>query len=401
MQRTRVLVAATRGDREPLASALARTIREAGLDVWRHPHDVRIGMSLSGASDEAVELAQALVLVGTPDPETPREVQWLTRACIAQLRLGAGLQIILLHDQGKPIPASLRHLALVLPILGNDTYTFRECLAILSSVVRPNPETGIELPFRASGGLRLSAWTHVETMHSRYGAYVALVRHALAAGEYESALEWYWRILHYTGFQERWHERLELSALLLPASIDVRDTASAADIAVKGIAYAKLETGQLREAVSMLKTGFRLARGQHARPIRYACWAYLADEYAKHRRYADALRCYDEAAPYIDGDVDAIQLDAKRELLQVSGSDCGPARKELKLNRIRDQFAGILDYREFVVDIHIAAALLADAPQHAVEHAERAARSLGETLGMQRNAVLAQHILARVRRQLD
>jgi hypothetical protein len=218
------------------ATALASRLEDLGFLAWLLARDVQIGTSTVGEIDRQLRRARGLIFCMTatitPDEWSQRQLRAFQAITSTSNNL---LLIIVSQDRSLSALPMAKSNAIVLPASMEPTRAAKMCATALRFASESPGCDSAESP--RSGAVSSGAWSLVPDLDATYTVYAANIQSLVGLREYDVANELYWHTLMYSGYRERWQERLEISHALLRLSISKGDHVVAGLILSKGIAY--------------------------------------------------------------------------------------------------------------------------------------------------------------------
>jgi len=386
------MVVAGSGQEEPYAAALASALDDLGVVSWLLSRDVPIGASMVGRIDSQLRRAKALILcmthTVTPDEWAKRQLRAFQAITTANDTL---LLLIISDDRSLGTMLLAKSHAIVLPPQVEAARAARMC--VLAARFGSQIAQGNSLDALHTSAIPSGAWSLVPDLDSTYDIYVGSIENLVRLGEYDVANELYWRTLRYSGYRERWRERLAISQALLELSLSRGDHLVAALILAKGIAYTYVETRQFSHALRALRSAYQhseIAADQRGRGI---CWSYYGDMNAYGGRPNMAVRAYEEAAAFLRG-LEKHEVMLKRQYVVCTALHRSPLQQLATLQRLHAEFNEIDNYRVGLIDIAMARLLISVG---AISEAHMRAKSAHDffvnTVKMPRNAKPAAELM--------
>jgi hypothetical protein len=321
------------------------------IQTWFTDRDVRVGQSLTSAYNAALEGAAGLILVQLAGSCDPFALFQLT-AFQARRRTTSGSAALLVISRHPLRPGSAFTDAEILAPTACDSPTLAAtvlCAILFESDIDNLSEESARL---AVTGARPGAWSAVANLSSTYPQYARTIRGLIALGEYEHASELYWRTLYYSGYQELWGPRAVLTASLADLAQASRHYIGAASVILKGEAYSLIEQRRFDSARIAIEGALQLAQRDRARRVEGSCAEHSADLAFAIGDYATAANGYDHASHLQDG-LDEHRTRIKHDFA-VALLPTFRSSQLTDLERLKERFATVLDYREGLIEIELA-----------------------------------------------
>lgn len=235
-------------------------------------------------------------------------------------------------------------------------------------------------------------WAEVRDLRNTYLSRVVSILLGLGKGEYDQSLKEYWDILYFSGFDEQWRWRLELSNKLYEVALLRRQKRDAAWILLKGISYPFIEFGlfglgeaTLLEALRLFPKSDRRGRG--------LCFRYLADLHGNAGDLEGALKMADDASLLLQG-ADLEEITLEKDFAKArAASLLSPSRHE-SMEALEVGLGKIESPRHGLVTLEMAKGLLARGmTDEALAACQRATVFFTQKIHMPRNARKAQALM--------
>lgn len=387
-----VLVGETDTEKQFLIQ-LEASLRAYGAWTWSLL-DVEVGESQIQAINDALERATALILVRGSCGTHKLWSQIQVHGFQARVHLRSHLKIFVVLVAPVILEPSLASQAIILgPGLEVEAAS-RLCLAAMYASPSTTTFQAFHTPDNPrSPVLHPGAWTLVPDLSQSFTKYAETIESLLDLREYEFARELYWKILYYSGYNEKWGPRIDLSRKLVDSGNRVGDSRNVAMVLAKGLAYVHVEQGRSSLAEPLLRSAFDLFGETEDRRGQAVCWDYLADLAVQDGQFQIAHHHFDKAIKLTVG-LERHRLRLKQRLNYVTNIDRDRVWKIASLDELYREFEFIYDYRAPLVNLKRAELL---AEHGGIADALRIARDslveLKDVIGMPRNAAKADKLI--------
>jgi len=245
--------------------------------------------------------------------------------------------------------------------------------------------------------LPLSAWTRFHEIDIKYDALFKKLSLLMRNGEYEQAIDCYWKILYFTGTRERWDDRTILSNKLLALSRKEKDYKTTGLILAKGQAWPLIYTGDYDLAEVILEDALKCFKKDNEYSKAGIYYEYMADIFDQKGRLDLALVCYKEARKRYNKDIDEELVELKRKFVITKYEDKKSGSRIVALEFLIEKFSKIKNYKEALAEIELSKSLyMLKDNDEALNRAQHAYHLLNDKIIMPRNAIKAKEVLCTI-----